>query len=64
MSREQLSTLMLGYAANAADILELFESLKSPQIVLHTNVTIGILFIYTWALLQFALIPTTVPKAK
>ena len=64
MSREQLSTLMLGYAANAADILELFESLNLPEIVLHTEVTIGILFIYTWALLQFALIPTAVQKKR
>ena len=53
--------LCIGYAANAADILELFESFNSPKIIYDTNVTICVLATYTWALLQFALITTATP---
>ena len=58
ISRDQLSNLLLGYVANAADIMELFESLESPGIIYNTHVTLAVLVVYTWSLLQFTLVTT------
>lgn len=64
MSRNQLSNLLLGYVANAADIMELFESLQSPGVIYATDVTIAVLAVYSWSLLQFTLITTATMNIK
>ena len=56
--------MLLSYVANAADIFDLFTSLQAPELVHHKDVTYGILAIYTWSLLQFALVATVVYKRK
>ena len=55
---KELSALLLSYVGNAADILELLDSIGTEGVTYNTDVTIGILAVYNWALLQFALITT------
>ena len=52
LSREQLSTLLLGHIGNAADILDLFNSLETPGVVYKKNVTVVVLAIYSLAVTQ------------
>ena len=55
---KELSALLLSYVGNAADILEVLESLGTEGVTYSQHATIGILGIYTWSLLQFALVTT------
>jgi len=64
LSRKELSALLLGYVANAADILEVLDSTESPGVEYNKNVTISILAVYSLALLQFSFVTTLTKKKK
>jgi len=56
MSREQLSTLLLTYIGNSADIIELFETFGQDKVAVDVSITFIVLSMYALACLQFALI--------
>lgn len=58
ITRDQLSALLLGYVGTAADILELFEVLQEQVVETEREVTLAVLGVYTWSLLQFCLVTT------
>lgn len=58
ITRDQLSALLLGYVGTAADILELFEVLQEEVVLQEEQVTLAVLGVYTWSLLQFCLVTT------
>lgn len=58
ITRDQLSALLLGYVGTAADILELFEVLQEEVVETQEQVTLAVLGVYTWSLLQFCLVTT------
>lgn len=58
ITRDQLSALLLGYVGTAADILELFEVLQEDVVQQEEQVTLAVLGVYTWSLLQFCLVTT------
>lgn len=58
ITRDQLSALLLGYVGTAADILELFEVLQEEVVQQEEQVTLAVLGVYTWSLLQFSLVTT------
>ena len=58
ITRDQLSALLLGYVGTAADILELFEVLQEEVVQQEEQVTLAVLGVYTWSLLQFCLVTT------
>lgn len=58
ITRDQLSALLLGYVGTAADILELFEVLQEEVVEKEEQVTLAVLGVYTWSLLQFCLVTT------
>ncbi|XP_074630562.1 transmembrane protein 26-like [Acropora palmata] len=69
LTRDQLSSLLLVYVANAADIMELFEVFdQNPILWCQKGVAIAVLSAYTWSFLQFSLVFTatadTVPDTK
>ncbi|CAG01754.1 unnamed protein product [Tetraodon nigroviridis] len=58
MSRDQLSQLLMVYVGLGADILDIFDTFKEPEV--KTNravVTVG-LALFSWALMQFPLVLT------
>ena len=58
ITRDQLSALLLGYVGTAADILELFEVLQEQVVQTERQVTLAVLGVYSWSLLQFCLVTT------
>ncbi|KAL9954912.1 hypothetical protein ACROYT_G042498 [Oculina patagonica] len=69
LTRDQLSSLLLVYVANAADIMELFEVFdQEPALWCTEGVALAVLATYTWSFLQFTLVFTataeTVPDTK
>lgn len=69
LTRDQLSSLLLVYVANAADIMELFEVFdQNPILWCKEGVAIAVLITYTWSFLQFTLVFTatadTIPDSK
>lgn len=69
LTRDQLSSLLLVYVANAADIMELFEVFdQEPKLWCIEGVALAVLATYTWSFLQFSLVFTataeTVPDTK
>lgn len=69
LTRDQLSSLLLVYVANAADIMELFEVFdQEPNLWCIQGVALAVLATYTWSFLQFTLVFTataeTVPDTK
>eukprot|EP00111_Clytia_hemisphaerica_P017541 TCONS_00051929-protein len=64
MTRDQLSALLLGYVGNAADILELFETFEEDDVKTSRSLTLAVIAIYTWAILQFTLVTTATLKDK
>ena len=58
ITRDQLSALLLEYVAIAADILELFEAFDEESVARNKEVTMAILAVYSWSLLQFTLVVT------
>ena len=58
ITRQQLSTLMLGYVCTASDILEILELFKEPVIMYRKNITVTIVLLFTVAMYQFSLVIT------
>ena len=58
MSRDQLSSLLLGYVGNAADTLDFIATAEVPEVSRKPSVTVAVLAIYTWSICQFCLVTT------
>nr|XP_061829051.1 keratin, type I cytoskeletal 9 [Nerophis lumbriciformis] len=58
MSRDQLSQLLLVYVGLGADILDIFDTFKEPEVNENKMVVIVGLGLFTWALMQFPLVLT------
>lgn len=66
MSRDQLSQLLMVYVGLGADILDIFDTFKEPQVKTKKAVIIVGLSLFSWALMQFPLVltQTSHPKAQ
>ena len=67
LTRDQLSQLLLVYIGMAADILEFsLETLKEQAVICNLFLIILILGLWSWSLLQFTLVLTSVsaPRAR
>lgn len=58
MSRDQLSQLLMVYVGLGADILDIFDTFKEPQVKTKHAVIIVGLSLFSWALMQFPLVLT------
>ena len=58
ITRDQLSALLLGYVGTAADILELFEVFDDSRMNGQWSISLAVLGVYSWSLLQFCLVTT------
>nr|XP_055024978.1 transmembrane protein 26 [Misgurnus anguillicaudatus] len=58
MSRDQLSQLLMVYVGLGADILDIFDTFKEPQVKTKQTVIIVGLSLFSWALMQFPLVLT------
>ncbi|XP_030641104.1 transmembrane protein 26 [Chanos chanos] len=64
MSRDQLSQLLMVYVGLGADILDIFDTFKEPEVKTNQAVIIVGLSLFTWALMQFPLVLTQTSRAK
>uniref|UniRef100_A0A3B1ILG5 Transmembrane protein 26a n=1 Tax=Astyanax mexicanus TaxID=7994 RepID=A0A3B1ILG5_ASTMX len=69
MSRDQLSQLLMVYVGLGADILDIFDTFKEPEVKTKRIVIIVGLSLFSWALMQFPLVltqtsPTTPAQAE
>ena len=58
MSRDQLSQLLMVYVGLGADILDIFDTFKEPEVKTNQAVIIVGLALFSWALMQFPLVLT------
>lgn len=58
MSRDQLSQLLMAYIGLGADILDIFDTFKEPEVKNNHVVVIIGLALFSWALMQFPLVLT------
>ncbi|KAM7404386.1 hypothetical protein PAMP_011734 [Pampus punctatissimus] len=58
MSRDQLSQLLMVYVGLGADILDIFDTFREPEVKTNWAVVIIGLSIFSWALMQFPLVLT------
>lgn len=58
MSRDQLSQLLMVYVGLGADILDIFDTFKEPEVQTNRAVVIIGLALFSWALMQFPLVLT------
>lgn len=58
MSRDQLSQLLMVYVGLGADILDIFDTFKEPEVKTNRAVIITGLALFSWALMQFPLVLT------
>lgn len=58
MSRDQLSQLLMVYVGLGADILDIFDTFKEPEVKTKRPVVIVGLALFSWALMQFPLVLT------
>ncbi|XP_027874958.1 transmembrane protein 26 [Xiphophorus couchianus] len=58
MSRDQLSQLLMVYVGLGADILDIFDTFKEPEVKGNRVVIIVGLALFSWALMQFPLVLT------
>lgn len=58
MSRDQLSQLLMVYVGLGADILDIFDTFKEPEVKTNRTVVISGLALFSWALMQFPLVLT------
>lgn len=58
MSRDQLSQLLMVYIGLGADILDIFDTFKEPEVKNNHAVVIIGLALFSWALMQFPLVLT------
>ncbi|XP_062854523.1 transmembrane protein 26 [Trichomycterus rosablanca] len=64
MSRDQLSQLLMVYVGLGADILDIFDTFKEPEVKTNHVVIIVGLSLFTWALMQFPLVLTQTSLSK
>ncbi|XP_064156965.1 transmembrane protein 26 [Anguilla rostrata] len=64
MSRGQLSQLLMVYVGLGADILDIFDTFKEPEVKTNRTVVIVGLSLFTWALMQFPLVLTQTSHSK
>lgn len=58
MSRDQLSQLLMVYIGLGADILDIFDTFKEPEVKTNKAVVVIGLALFSWALMQFPLVLT------
>ncbi|XP_023649421.2 transmembrane protein 26 [Paramormyrops kingsleyae] len=58
MSRDQLSQLLMAYVGLGADILDIFDTFREPEVKANRAVVLAGLGLFTWALMQFPLVLT------
>ncbi|XP_040908195.1 transmembrane protein 26 [Toxotes jaculatrix] len=64
MSRDQLSQLLMVYVGLGADILDIFDTFKEPEVKTNQAVVIIGLALFSWALMQFPLVLTQTRPPK
>ncbi|XP_054601742.2 transmembrane protein 26 [Nothobranchius furzeri] len=64
MSRDQLSQLLMVYVGLGADILDIFDTFKEPEVKNNKVVVLTGLALFTWALMQFPLVLTQTQPLK
>ncbi|XP_036388597.1 transmembrane protein 26 [Megalops cyprinoides] len=64
MSRDQLSQLLMVYVGLGADILDIFDTFKEPEVKTNRAVILAGLSLFTWALMQFPLVLTQTSPLK
>ncbi|XP_036435638.1 transmembrane protein 26 [Colossoma macropomum] len=64
MSRDQLSQLLMVYVGLGADILDIFDTFKEPEVKTNRAVIIVGLSLFSWALMQFPLVLTQTSPPK
>ncbi|XP_075209527.1 LOW QUALITY PROTEIN: transmembrane protein 26 [Parambassis ranga] len=64
MSRDQLSQLLMVYVGLGADILDIFDTFKEPEVKTNRAVVIIGLALFSWALMQFPLVLTQTRPSK
>ncbi|XP_068997576.1 transmembrane protein 26 [Embiotoca jacksoni] len=64
MSRDQLSQLLMVYVGLGADILDIFDTFKEPEVKTNRVVVITGLALFSWALMQFPLVLTQTRPSK
>ncbi|KAJ8257603.1 hypothetical protein GJAV_G00187580 [Gymnothorax javanicus] len=64
MSRDQLSQLLMVYVGLGADILDIFDTFKEPEVKTNQTVILAGLTLFTWALMQFPLVLTQTSQSK
>uniref|UniRef100_A0A3B3XIG1 Transmembrane protein 26a n=1 Tax=Poecilia mexicana TaxID=48701 RepID=A0A3B3XIG1_9TELE len=64
MSRDQLSQLLMVYVGLGADILDIFDTFKEPEVKGNRVVVIVGLALFSWALMQFPLVLTQTPASQ
>lgn len=64
MSRDQLSQLLMAYVGLGADILDIFDTFKEPEIKTNRVVVIIGLALFSWALMQFPMVLTQTQPPK
>nr|XP_046253291.1 transmembrane protein 26 [Scatophagus argus] len=64
MSRDQLSQLLMVYVGLGADILDIFDTFKEPEVKTNPVVIIIGLALFSWALMQFPLVLTQTQPQK
>lgn len=64
MSRDQLSQLLMVYVGLGADILDIFDTFKEPEVKTNQVVVIIGLALFSWALMQFPLVLTQTQPPK
>lgn len=64
LTRDQLSQLLLVYIGTAADIVEFFEAFKEETVRYNRILCCSILGIWSWSLLQFAIVLTATKVVK
>uniref|UniRef100_A0A3B5AKS6 Transmembrane protein 26b n=1 Tax=Stegastes partitus TaxID=144197 RepID=A0A3B5AKS6_9TELE len=64
MSRDQLSQLLMVYVGLGADILDIFDTFKEPEVKTNQVVVILGLALFSWALMQFPLVLTQTRPTK
>lgn len=64
MSRDQLSQLLMVYVGLGADILDIFDTFKEPEVKTNRAVVIIGLALFSWALMQFPLVLTQTRPPK
>lgn len=64
MTRDQLSQLLMVYVGLGADILDIFDTFKEPEVKTNHAVIIVGLSLFSWALMQFPLVLTQTNPPK